>query len=79
MYAVRVNDSMLQQQVNRRGGLLDEENIKRMEVCQVCGALLVSGDAQQRIDEHISGKQHVGYARIREFIETHKSSKVCHK
>ena len=57
---------------------MDEENIKRMEVCQTCGALLVSGDAQQRIDEHMSGKQHVGYARIREYIETHKKDgRVC--
>lgn len=42
---------------------------KKMEVCNVCGALLVAGDAQQRIDEHIMGKQHMGYARIRVYIE----------
>jgi hypothetical protein len=35
-----------------------------MEVCTVCGALLVVGDVQQRIDEHLMGKQHAGYARI---------------
>jgi len=45
---------------------------KAMEVCEVCGAFLVIGDAQQssgkiqqRIDDHLLGKQHVGYARLR--------------
>lgn len=33
---------------------------KQMEVCQVCGAFLIVGDAQQRIDDHLMGKQHVG-------------------
>ena len=42
---------------------------KDMEVCDVCGALLIVGDAQQRIDEHIMGKQHMGYARIRTFLQ----------
>lgn len=45
---------------------------KDMEVCEVCGALLVVGDAQQRLDEHIMGKQHMGYARIRSHVETNK-------
>lgn len=31
-----------------------------MEVCAVCGAFLIVGDAQQRIDDHLMGKQHVG-------------------
>lgn len=34
---------------------------KQMEVCQVCGAFLIVGDAQQRIDDHLTGKQHLGY------------------
>ena len=46
-----------------------------MEVCTVCGALLVVGDVQQRIDEHLMGKQHAGYARIRSYVEEWK--KVC--
>merc|ERR1712142_842601 len=53
----------------------NEENIKKMEVCNVCGALLVAGDAQQRIDEHIMGKQHMGYARIRSYIEGRRLGK----
>ena len=45
------------------------EPLKAMEVCTVCGALLVVGDAQQRVEEHIMGKQHSGYARIRSFVD----------
>lgn len=29
---------------------------KQMEVCDVCGAFLIVGDAQQRIDDHLMGK-----------------------
>jgi len=43
-----------------------------MEVCPVCGAFLVVGDAQQRVEEHLSGKQHMGYAKVRTTIETIK-------
>lgn len=33
---------------------------KQMEVCEVCGAFLIVGDAQQRIEDHLTGKQHLG-------------------
>ncbi|CAH1389874.1 unnamed protein product [Nezara viridula] len=42
---------------------------KQMEVCEVCGAFLIVGDAQSRIDDHLMGKQHVGYARLRSSLE----------
>lgn len=42
---------------------------KQMEVCEVCGAFLIVGDAQQRIDDHLMGKQHVGYARLKTAID----------
>lgn len=41
---------------------------KRMEVCQTCGAFLIIGDAQKRIEAHFEGKQHNGWARIREAL-----------
>lgn len=31
---------------------------KQMEVCEVCGAFLIVGDAQSRVDDHLMGKQH---------------------
>lgn len=42
---------------------------KQMEVCEVCGAFLIVGDAQQRVDDHLMGKQHVGYARLKAAVE----------
>lgn len=42
---------------------------KQMEVCEVCGAFLIVGDAQQRIEDHLSGKQHLGYSKLRKAIE----------
>ncbi|GAV05958.1 hypothetical protein RvY_16007-1 [Ramazzottius varieornatus] len=42
---------------------------KQLEVCQTCGAFLIVGDAQQRIDDHLAGKQHMGYARIKETLK----------
>ena len=41
---------------------------KQMEVCEICGAFLIVGDAQQRIDDHLTGKQHVGFAKLRAAI-----------
>lgn len=41
---------------------------KRMQVCEVCGAFLVVGDCQQRVDAHLEGKQHVGFALLRKTL-----------
>lgn len=50
---------------------------KRMEVCQTCGAFLIVGDAQKRIEAHFEGKQHNGWARIRETL-TELKRKYAH-
>ncbi|KAL4648168.1 luc7-like protein 3 [Arapaima gigas] len=42
---------------------------KQMEVCEVCGAFLIVGDAQSRVDDHLMGKQHMGYAKIKTTVE----------
>lgn len=42
---------------------------KLMEVCEICGCFLIVGDTDQRIGEHLLGKQHMGYAKIRTTIE----------
>lgn len=42
---------------------------KQMEVCEVCGAFLIVGDAQSRVDDHLQGKQHVGYAKIKSTLD----------
>merc|ERR1712200_245263 len=50
----------------------DRDQMKQMEVCDVCGAFLIVGDAPQRQDEHLMGKQHAGYAQVREEIDRRK-------
>nr|CAI9701541.1 unnamed protein product [Rangifer tarandus platyrhynchus] len=42
---------------------------KQMEVCEVCGAFLIVGDAQSRVDDHLMGKQHMDYAKIKATVE----------
>lgn len=37
---------------------------KQMEVCPICGAFLIVGDAESRQREHLLGKQHMGYAQV---------------
>uniref|UniRef100_A0A1I7ZLB1 U1-type domain-containing protein n=1 Tax=Steinernema glaseri TaxID=37863 RepID=A0A1I7ZLB1_9BILA len=56
-------------------GLPSGENSgsKPMEVCDVCGCFLIIGDVQQRIDEHFTGKQHVGFAKLAGTIEEMKA------
>lgn len=46
-----------------------------MEVCEVCGAFLIVGDAQSRVDDHLMGKQHMGYAKIKSTVEELKVKK----
>ncbi|XP_041978257.1 luc7-like protein 3 [Aricia agestis] len=65
-------DSLLKQQENSHWSMTAElaaAQEKQMEVCPVCGAFLIVGDAQQRIDDHLSGKQHVGYFKLRQAYE----------
>lgn len=47
---------------------------KEMEVCNICAAFLVIGDAQSRIDDHLMGKQHIGYSKLRKALEDHKKN-----
>lgn len=42
---------------------------KQMEVCEVCGSFLIINDAQSRVEEHVSGKQHMGYAKLRAALD----------
>jgi len=39
--------------------------LRSMEVCDICGCFLVTNDAQHRLDEHFTGKQHIGFAKIK--------------
>jgi len=43
---------------------------KEREVCETCGCFQIKGDAQTRIDDHLMGKLHMGYARMRASVDT---------
>ncbi|RUS81856.1 hypothetical protein EGW08_010379 [Elysia chlorotica] len=60
------------QDLEKQPGQEESPMIKQMEVCDVCGAFLIVGDAPQRQDEHLMGKQHAGYAQVRVEIERRK-------
>ena len=45
---------------------MEDDIEKRMEVCDVCGSFLVVNDLQIRVDAHVMGKQHRGYATLRQ-------------
>ncbi|XP_013199961.1 luc7-like protein 3 isoform X1 [Amyelois transitella] len=67
-------DQLLKQQENSHWSMTVElaaAQEKQMEVCPVCGAFLIVGDAQQRIDDHLSGKQHVGLPDLSEIKNGH--------
>lgn len=49
---------------------------KQMEVCKTCGAFLIVGDAQSRIDDHLMGKQHTGYGRLKTAVDELNVSKI---
>jgi len=48
---------------------------KKMKVCETCGAFLVVGDTEKRMASHLEGKQHQGYAKIRQAIEEYRKKK----
>lgn len=53
---------------------------KQMEVCDVCGAFLIVNDVQQRVDDHLMGKQHVGFGKLKlaidEILEKRKNKPI---
>ncbi|CAJ0580706.1 unnamed protein product, partial [Mesorhabditis spiculigera] len=73
---LRENEVLEQQQEMLK---LNQEEVKRMEgqsndpkpmhVCKVCGCYMLVNDAQSRIDDHLMGKMHLTYGKIRETIE----------
>ncbi len=64
----RITELKAEQDLIKRGpGGAQQE--KRLTVCEICGAFLVVGDTEERAKSHVEGKQHQGYAKIREILE----------
>lgn len=45
---------------------------KKMALCEICGSFLVANDAAERTQSHVTGKQHMGYGMVREFLSEYK-------
>eukprot|EP00262_Sarcandra_glabra_P002938 TRINITY_DN13357_c0_g3_i2.p1 TRINITY_DN13357_c0_g3~~TRINITY_DN13357_c0_g3_i2.p1 ORF type:complete len:367 (+),score=95.79 TRINITY_DN13357_c0_g3_i2:366-1466(+) len=48
---------------------------KKMALCEICGSFLVANDAAERTQSHVTGKQHIGYGMVRDFICEFKAAK----
>ncbi|KAM1054372.1 hypothetical protein ACFX2I_001725 [Malus domestica] len=62
-----------QQPQNDKVLMLAQE--KKMALCEICGSFLVANDAVERTQSHVTGKQHIGYGMVRDFIAEFKESK----
>ncbi|CAN1267103.1 Luc7-like protein 3 [Linum perenne] len=48
---------------------------KKMALCEICGSFLIANDAVERTQSHITGKQHIGYGMVRDFISEYKEAR----
>ncbi|CAI0377808.1 unnamed protein product [Linum tenue] len=48
---------------------------KKMSLCETCGSFLVANDAAERTQSHVTGKQHLGYGLVRDFISEYKEAR----
>jgi len=42
---------------------------KSLRVCHICGAMQSAADSASRFESHVIGKQHIGFEKVRAFIE----------
>ncbi|XP_031268054.1 luc7-like protein 3 [Pistacia vera] len=65
--------ALTQQPQNEKLLMMAQE--KKMALCEICGSFLVANDAAERTQSHITGKQHIGYGMVRDFITEYKTAK----
>ncbi|KAF8412994.1 hypothetical protein HHK36_000966 [Tetracentron sinense] len=65
--------TLTQQPQNDKLLMLTQE--KKMALCETCGSFLVANDAAERTQSHVTGKQHIGYGMVRDFISEYKEAK----
>ncbi|KAG6466309.1 hypothetical protein ZIOFF_075919 [Zingiber officinale] len=63
----------LAQQSAAAKAILPQE--KKMALCEICGSFLVANDVVDRTQTHVTGKQHIGYGMIRDFLSEFKAAK----
>ncbi|KAJ7982516.1 LUC7-related protein [Quillaja saponaria] len=65
--------ALTQQPQNDKVLMLAQE--KKMALCEICGSFLIANDAAERTQSHVTGKQHIGYGMVRDFITEFKTAK----
>ncbi|CAK9135152.1 unnamed protein product [Ilex paraguariensis] len=65
--------ALTQQPQNNKVLMIAQEKI--MSLCEICGSFLVANDAAERSQSHVTGKQHIGYGMVRDFISEYKAAK----
>lgn len=66
-------DALMHLISNERGLALSQE--KKMALCDICGSFLVANDVAERTQSHVTGKQHVGYGLVHEYLAEYKAKR----
>ncbi|OHS98606.1 hypothetical protein TRFO_34970 [Tritrichomonas foetus] len=56
-----------------------EDKESRIHVCEVCTAVIKQSDMEGRMEEHVAGRQHKAYLKLRETFENLKSAGIINK
>ncbi|KAJ7558046.1 hypothetical protein O6H91_04G023200 [Diphasiastrum complanatum] len=65
--------ALMQLASSEKGLILSQE--KKMALCEICGSFLIANETLERTQSHISGKQHIGYGMVRDYLATYKAVK----
>ncbi|KAH0791653.1 putative RNA-binding protein Luc7-like 2 [Histomonas meleagridis] len=74
-------DTVKQQYLNKEDELrkINAEKESKITICEVCTAVIKQSDMEGRMAEHVEGRQHKAYLKMREVFETLKSAGVVSK
>lgn len=64
---------LTQKSQNEKMLMLAQE--KKMALCEICGSFLIANDAAERTQSHITGKQHIGYGMVRDYLKEYQAAK----
>ncbi|XP_031094845.1 luc7-like protein 3 [Ipomoea triloba] len=71
---LNVEKTALTQQSQQSNVLMMAQE-KKMALCETCGSFLIANDAAERTQSHVTGKQHVGYGMVRDFLSEFKAAR----
>jgi hypothetical protein len=67
---LNLEKAALTNQIENKALMIPQE--KKMELCEQCGSFLVTNDVLERTQSHVTGKQHIGYGLVRDFLAEYK-------